>query len=379
MDLDIFSRTLPKLGTIATPALDVAVAQMVANKHACDSLARRNVMLAAVAGYGMELWPDGHHVPGGFGFFRMVFPFVQEGSADRGLSALVPARRTIGDAHRGYPETMPPEQLEATLALLQHPDRAVWGNQEYASYTWIKPLGVFLAGEGKNRVSLFQRLGIEWIPACVSTEDYPSPERIVLYVFKNAGAMHCWAVLDSRWTEYLANPMWALPVLQAYGVKVEAHWPSEFPPLAAVKRAFGEIADGQPGAKKSRIDLDIVRAQESWEDEQEEVSPLSLLSLVHVWKWLPLWASVVAASALSLLIAPSNWTVVRLAAMGLLAAAGGALFTAQARFIPLRRRHVRTPLSYRAWARNNRARDLRQGASSDTGTALRSDGKSKSL
>lgn len=377
MDLDISSRTLPKLGTIATPALDVAVAQMVANKHACDSLARRNEMLAAVAGYGMELWPDGHHVPGGFCFFRMAFPFVQEGSADEGLSALVPARRTIGDAHRGYPERMPPEQLEATLELLQHPDRAVCGNQEYASYTWIKPLGVFLAGEGKNRVSLFQRLGIEWIPACVSTDDYPSPERIVLYVFKNAGAVHCWAVLDSRWTEYLANPMWALPVLQAYGVKVEAHWPSEFPPLASVKRAFEEAADDQLG-KRPRIDLEIVRERELWENEQEEVSPLSLLSLMHVWKWLPLWASVVAASALFLLITPSNWTVARLAALGVLAAAGGALFTAQARFIPLRRRHVQTPLSYRAWARTSRARDLRQGASSDTGAALRSDAKSMS-
>src|SRR3546814_15333934 len=128
------------------------------------------------------------------------------GVAGRGFPALVPTQRRIGDAHRGYDDTLSPEELKARLAFLQSPDRAVRGSKECATYTWIRPLGLFLAGEGKNRVSLFQRLGIDWIPACVSAQDYPSPERIVLYTIEDQGLTQCWAVLDARWADYLPNP-----------------------------------------------------------------------------------------------------------------------------------------------------------------------------
>jgi hypothetical protein len=339
---------LPKLGDIASPELEEAVIQLVASKHRCDAMVRQGDRLASLAGYGLELWTN--DAPDGFAFWRSTFPFVHDGIPGKSIAALVPARRTIGDAHRRYPEAMPMEEQEEKLAFLQLTDRTVWGNQECATYTWIRPLGLFLAGEGKNRVSLFQRLGIEWIPACVSAEDYPSPDRIVLYMIKGVCSPQCWAVLDGRWAEQLANPAWALPVLRAYGVEVEQRWPTELPPLTEVMRAQEEIAKDHR-LKRPQVDLDVVRAREAWENEHVRVSPLSRLSLTSSWKFVAAWLTTVLISTSLLMVLPENWTTVRLIAAGLLGGALGVCAIVQTKFIPMRRRDIQPPLGYRAWSK----------------------------
>jgi hypothetical protein len=342
------------LGEIASPKLDAAIAQLVAKKHACDALARRNDPLAAIAGHGLDFWRDSYFTPDGFSFFSKVFPFMQWSDKGKGISALVPARRTIGDAHRRYPERMTPEDERTKLAYLQHPDRAVWGNEECATYTWIRPLGLFLAGEGKNRVSLFQRLGVEWIPACVSTESYPSPERIVLYVIQEAGLEYWWAVLDGRMVEPMPNPMWALPVLKAYGVKVELRWPKKFPPLTVVRSALQDVEED--GIRRKRqVDLDVVLAREEWGDKQVWISPWSQLSLKAACKWICGWIVIVSAGVL-LMAAPPGLGWVGAIGAGLLGAATGTWVLSQARFLPMRQRDVRPWLSYNAWEKRLRSK-----------------------
>ncbi len=350
MHVDSFARdALPKLGDITSAALETAVAQMVASKHVCDALARCHDPLAAMAGEGLDFWSDWYHTPDGFSFFARVFPFVRWDGTDIGISALVPARRTIGDAHRQYPETMTPEQQQTKLAYLQHPDRGVWGNEECATYTWIKPLGLFLAGEGKNRVSLFQRAGAEWIPACVSTQDYPAPERMVLYLVRVAGFAQCWAVLDGRWAQHVASPAWALPVLQAYGVLVRSRWPTEFPELAAVRRAHAKIADDRRGPKP-QVDLDVVRARDEWGNTRVWISPWSGLPLKSLWKWIAAWSTATLIGAL-LMMVPAGWTWSRGLGAALLGAAAGTFVLVQIKSVPMRQRDVGLAFDYHAWAK----------------------------
>lgn len=351
MNVGDSKRALPKLGDTGCTALEFAVAQMVRSKHACDALTTHDKRLATIAGYGMDLWPDGYRTEEGVSFYLRAFPFAQMDCAERGVPALAPTQRTIGDAHRGYDDTLSPEELKTRLAFLQSPDRAVRGRKECATYTWIRPLGLFLAGEGKNRVSLFQRLGIDWIPACVSAQDYPSSERIVLYMIEDQGLTQCWAVLDARWAEYLANPMWALPVLRAYGVKVEQRWPCGFPPLAAVRRAHGELSEERSRTTR-RVDLEIVSARENWENDQEQVSPLFLIPLERFWKGLAVCGLAAAAAVLLLGVAPAQCSSARLVGAGLLGAVVGTLIMAEARLIPMSRRHTRAALGYRNWERS---------------------------
>lgn len=353
--------SLSELGDIASPTLEAAVVQLVTTKHACDALARRRDRLATLAGQGLDFWPDEHNIPGGFCFFRKAFPFTQKGSSDRGTPALVPARRTISNAHRRYSEETTPEQT--TLDFLQHPDRAVWNNKEGAKYTWIRPLGLFLAGEGKNRVSLFQRLGIDWIPACVSIEDYPAPERIVLYMTKKAGLERCWAVLDGQFAEYVASPQWILPVLQAYGVKTESRWSVDLPPLTAVWRAHLEIADDQP-MLKPRVDLNVVQAREDWENGWIRVSPFSRLPPKTAWKWI---AAASAALLTSILLMHADWVWAHWLAAALLGGTVAAFVLGEIEIIPMRRRDVMPSWGYAAWARKSTCeKGSRDGADVNT-------------
>ena len=339
--------TLPRLGEIASPALESAIAEMVASKHACDALARSHDPLAEIAGDGLALWRDEYHTPEGFAFYRTVFPFVEQGGRDMGAPALVPARRTLGDAHQRYPEVMSKGQQAEIVAFLQHPDRSVWGNKECAAYTWIKPLGLFLAGEGKNRVSLFQRLGIEWIPACVSTEGYPSPDRIVMHTIKEGTLLQCWAVLDGRWAENVVRPAWILPVLRAYGVKVTSRWPMEFPALREVVRTQMEIEKDDFG-HKPRIDLEAVKAREDWEGGWTRVSAWSRLNTRSSFKWA---AFLSAAFVIGVLMMGAEWSSLRWLGTALACGSAGMFTALQIKLLSVRRRDVELPKGYGYWRR----------------------------
>jgi hypothetical protein len=233
------------------------------------------------------------------------------------------------------------------VAFLQHPDRAVWGNREYAAYTWVKPLGLFLAGEGKNRVSLFQRLGVEWIPACVSTEGYPSPERIVMYTIKEGTLAQCWAVLDGRWAENVACPAWILPVLRAYGVKVTSQWPREFPALREVLRTQMEVERDVFG-RKPRIDLGAVKAREDWEDGWARVSSWSRLDTRASFK---LAAFLTAAFVIGLLVMGAEWSSLRWLGIALVCGSVGMFTALHIKLLSVRRRDVELPKGYGYWRR----------------------------
>ena len=338
---------LPMLGEIASDHLKATVEQLVANKHACDALARRHSSIAALAGEAFGFWPDSYHIPGPFSFFTKVFPLSSYDDRERGVPALVPALRTIGDAHARHPEEMPPDEKDATLAFLQHQDRTVWGNDECATYTWIKPLGLFLAGEGKNRVSLFQRNGIEWIPACVNSVDYPSADRIVLYTTEEAQLKQCWAVLDGRWVELVASPAWVVPVLHAYGVTERKRWPAALPPLAAIRRAYAEISEQRPDSKPC-IDLHVVQARDTWESEQILVSPFSRMPARKRLRWI---AAIASTALIGLVLLSIGHTWLTYVAIAMLASALVGFTVSESKFIPMQRKDVEPERSYLAWQR----------------------------
>ncbi|WGG52115.1 hypothetical protein [Rugamonas sp. DEMB1] len=125
-----------------------------------------------------------------------------------------------------------------------------------AQYGFIRPLGLVLAHEGKNRVALFRVLDLPYIPAVVQEEGYPSPDR--MRIFEIGGEV--FAVLDDRYVELLHTVELGRQLLAAYGVPFDSAWPGEYPALDRVRDAFIEqrLVDsiGTPTVDLARLALE---------------------------------------------------------------------------------------------------------------------------
>ncbi|MPQ69488.1 hypothetical protein GC387_23040 [Pseudomonas sp. MWU12-2323] len=203
---------------------------------------------------------------------------------------------------------------------MDNPSALVAGTLNNASYSWIKQLGLFAPGEGKNRVDFFREEGIDSIPAKVYERAYPEPNRIVIYSVKKNGFSATWAVLDGRWVESVQNPSWTLPLMNAYGVKTNSTWPREFPAPEKVQLAFFESRGvtspfGNPEFGNAHVvDLDTIRAILAFQDEPEKatIHDLQLVKIdPRVWKY----SLAVSLPSCALLVAlPNAWAEARIIA-----------------------------------------------------------------
>jgi hypothetical protein len=159
-----------------------------------------------------------------FCFGRAILPFLSGYSdAQSPIQALIPIAQTVGESHRWSPQNGAIEarngNVNEFVAFLLHPDRASGDSNSRAMVLWIRPLGLFLSHEGKNRVAFLAAHGEEWMPAEVTPCGYPPADTLELYEVEECGETVVVCVKENRYAVMVRNPAWTLPILRAYGVK----------------------------------------------------------------------------------------------------------------------------------------------------------------
>lgn len=273
--------------------------------------------------------------------FRAILPFASIERDGEEFSALVPTAQTIGASCKWRTDSVKERNVEDLLAFLQSPERAMPRARERAEYFWIKPLGLFLAHEGKNRVGFLRDMNVDWIPARVFPCDYVAPERLTLYEVGRRERTSWWAVLDGTWLEPLAHPSWGVPVLRAYGVRETSDWPAAFPSIELITAALRGRRPDPAFSILPALNLPLVLEKDAY---QSEVISCSLLDIdeMPVPRNIGIGLVVCTFSALVLIGAlPSTWETLRIVA-GMGAGAGmGAMLTCMVRFWKLPRRLVK--------------------------------------
>ncbi|NHZ99081.1 hypothetical protein [Massilia sp. CCM 8734] len=197
------------LNVSCSPEITRAANDLVAVKSMLDSLGESYIGGLIVG----QIFPEwhGYRSLDPFGFAQEVLPFywyerTQQTATDQPLryKALVPTAAVVGDSWRWTPESIDENEqsrvIETALAAFEASDSG-HTTVECARYFHIPSLGIVLAHEGKNRVALFKKRGLPHIPAVVSDEDYPIPERLRLF---DLNGTHL-AVLDKRLVERVAK------------------------------------------------------------------------------------------------------------------------------------------------------------------------------
>lgn len=242
---------LTELDDGITNELRLAIQNYVDAKHIIDEISWR-AGAEVVAG---DLMNDNGTPRTGYYFFAKTFPFVGskvEIPAEKGFFALVPTKQVIGMTHKWLPSSVSDKaEVLEKLRLLHENDS---NHIEIAEYFWIKPLGLFLAHEGQNRVALYRLMGCKHIPARIIPVDYPAAHRLKLYDVTLQGSVHWLIVLDNQYVEVLDHVNCSYPVLRAYGVEIEI-WPKSYPPVALLLAAcYSHSASVKEGESRS-IDM----------------------------------------------------------------------------------------------------------------------------
>lgn len=261
----------------------------------------------------------------GTDLFRRIFPFSRLEDAGEDFSALVPTAQTIGASHRWRTEDLSETERASRLEFYRDPARSEKDAWECAQYIWIKPLGLFLAHEGKNRVGLFRRMQVDQIPALVSPYNYPSPDRLAIYRVTVGNSHAWWAVLDDTLLEPIRHPDWALPVLRAYGVKVYDTWPYQFPKAEAVMLALRFPKTETSWLPATALNLDDLLKQCKF---QEEKIPCAVADIKGIDLPIRVELMIGCASIITLLFAfavPGEWQKLQLALTALAAAGFGVM------------------------------------------------------
>lgn len=313
--------SLAPLSTGVSAELNRAVQSIVRNKYLID---------CAVADHGASMLARDLH-DGGYGphepmpFLCHILPFYRTcDRVDDGTPAFeyaqVPTSNTLGCSWRWRRKNLKESELENCRTKLTDFSAMTEGKVDDATYAWVKPLGIFVPGEGKNRVDFFREEGIEAIPARVYEWTYPESGRFVIYEVKKGGFSGTWAVLDGRWVEPVPNPSWTLPLMRAYGVKTAERWPTSFPNPEQVQLAFFQSPGttsplGNPDfGDVPVVDLHTIVAIQDCESEPVRVAPFELRD-VKIDHRLWVFSLVVALVACVLLGAlPSDWMDARLIA-----------------------------------------------------------------
>lgn len=226
---------------------------------------------------------------GGYGpkdgneFFRAVLPFSNRSVAGKAFPAMVPTRQTIGCSWKWWADSLDADEIESRRAFFLDPARAEEGPNR-AEYDWVQELGLFLAGEGKNRVAFLREMKEDWIPAHVTPCTYPAANRIAIYREKLGGAEKFWAVLDDKFVEPLEQPLWAMPLLRAYGVELHVSWPSQFPSVDSVRTEWSWAKERQTGNSVGPIDLAELRSRDDHLAEEVNCSLTDIEELSFDWR-----------------------------------------------------------------------------------------------
>lgn len=297
--------------------LNSVVRAIVRNKHILDAAVSDQG--AAMLARDLHDGDYGPHEPMPFLHKILPFPHAIERSPDY-RPATVPTANAIGCSWNWRKKHLDENQAATRREKLSNTVALLDGSLDTTAYCWIKPLGLIVPSEGKNRVDFFREEGIDSIPADINECTYPTPDRIAIYNVEHNGFKATWAVLDGRWVENVPNPSWTLPLMTAYGARTARAWPSDFPKAELVVRALFEPSGtttplGHPDFGDAVVvDLETIRARAAY---QSEVMPCAGLQLNHTKIDPRLWLISGALSLVSLLamgLSPDSWTDFQIAA-----------------------------------------------------------------
>lgn len=218
------------------------------------------------------------------------------------------------------------EERAVWFTTVTGPENATRDHFERAQYFWIRPLGLVLPYEGKNRVDFVREMNGGSIPALVSAYDYPAAAQMKYFRVQVNGRLEYWAVLDERWVQRMEHPEWVVPVLEAYGVIEGRGWPDDYGTVAEVALAFGTPYQNRDFLGEEMIDLEAVKAKR---DHLSEEVPCAVVDIKSFDIAPRVWVCCLATCLIclsSLLFLPASWGYALLMAGIGAEASGGALF-----------------------------------------------------
>ncbi|CNB82203.1 hypothetical protein [Yersinia similis] len=293
--------------------------------------------------------PDDLHGPASGGeygpyfgsdFFNNVIPFLPRRHALPPVEIMsVPVNHTLGCSWRLWPDP--------DILITEKEEVISYINSEHGIrdtyYIYISELGLFLPGEGKNRVNFCRYHNIKHIPACVRVGYYPDADTIKIYVLDIAGGRDVWAVLDNRFVQKVSHYAYALPLLRAYGVKVLHEWPKVLPAMSDIlhnARYCSEDSDFH----KTVIDISAVRDVLNKAVEKkvwgEEYVRCRLISFPLRKKYVYLaWVSVVWLVA-TIVLGSFREGLVGDIALAVVAFTTGSLFVMMTSIFQVRKKHL---------------------------------------
>ena len=331
-----------------SPKLRDEIRQLVDAKYEVDELARHGI-----AGRRLTTpFHDGAYGPRlGTDFFQTILPFSDFEMCGHAFNALVPVSQAIGASCSWTTRSVAEAERPALLAWLQDPARAA---PDDADYMWVKPLGLFLAHEGKNRVGFFRDMDAQWIPARVTPYDYPAADRLAIYRVQCKHQTVYWLVLDEQLLEPINHPDWAMPVLRAYGVRENHQWSHAFPTIDQTAAALASRLVHPVTGRPAPLDLDLIREKEAYESEEISCSLLDIEPMRIPWDYLSAMACISIGAIGLLSILPAEWATLRILT-GIVAGIGmGGMLTPLCKLFRLPRRLVDRYASLRKFSPRER-------------------------
>lgn len=210
----------------------------------------------------------------GLDFLSSILPFLPREYSGEKRTMNVPTDLILGCSWNKWPDpNISNEEKEEVLTYINSAHGIV-----DTFYGHIPELGIYFAGEGKNRVNFCRYHKIPHIPAKVMDMRYPEAHRIKIYTLNLAGGQDVWAVLDDRYLQKVSHYAYALPILRAYGVLTLDKWPEDVPKPHEIIARCGAL-----NRRNSVIDLHSVLERIQLEQELEALSrQRSFCSLVQM-------------------------------------------------------------------------------------------------
>lgn len=284
---------LPRIGADISEELLDAIQTVVAARREADdwrgSAAAR--VLAVCIGDSHKQQPT--LTPLIFG--RSILPFWGDLSdLQEPIQASIPISQTVGQSWRWNPRNAPQiahsGNIDEFRTFLLHPDRAAGDGTSRSIVWWIRPLGLFLSYEGKNRIAFLASHGEEWMPAEVTPCGYPAAADLTLYEVEEGGRMLVVCVRENRYAVIIHHPAWTLPILRAYGVQTGRALLRAHEVLAGIRRGESNGV-GKPTAVLQGFDMNALETPEDagYRDVPQSVSTHKNLSVSYrsiLWPWI---------------------------------------------------------------------------------------------
>jgi len=293
-----FEHPLPAIPVTANDRLVRAARDVVRIKETLDDLCHSYYGSWIVQRLCPQLPNAAGSATVGSAFLAAVLPFVGDKAPE--VPGLIDVSVVIGESW-SWRAHSPGSQMgeEELQAFLTAPERAYRANKQASLTTYVAPLGLAVAYEGKNRVRFLRNRGVKQMPSAVAIADYPTSDRLRIYHVQTVQGKHAWCVLDDRWLEPLPLPEVTHRMLDPYGVDT-GRWPRDWP---SVEQVLDAIAEAAKTAFHEPVDLQRLR---EWKAKAEDLEARS-----------ESWSN---ASIMALDVYRPRWRLVLGGLVGLLAA-----------------------------------------------------------